>query len=90
MDSLSQRRCSSDKVTPDMQSLAELNDYFSELCWDSAYKQLTPAQVESGVPVPEILERQVWNCWQHLKKSPLDRISYRSGCGETKRKLLHL
>ena len=90
VDSLSQRRCSSDKVTPDMQSLAELNDYFSELCWDSAYKQLTPAQVESGVPVPEILERQVWNCWQHLKKSPLDRISYRSGCGETKRKLLHL
>ena len=54
MDSLSQRRCSSAKVTLDMQSLAELNDYFAELCWDSAYKQPTPAQVESGFQVPEI------------------------------------
>ena len=44
---LSQRRCSSAKVTLDMQSLVELNDYFAELCWDSAYKQPTPAQVES-------------------------------------------
>ena len=69
MDSLSQRRCSSAKVTLDMQSLAELNDYFAELCWDSAYKRPTPAQVESGVQVPEISERQVWNCLQHLKKT---------------------
>ena len=46
VDSLSQRRCSSAKVTLDMQSLAELNDYFADLCWDSAYKQPTPAQVE--------------------------------------------
>ena len=52
-----------------MQSLAELNDYFAELSWDSAYKQPTPAQVESGVQVPEISERQVWNCLQHLKKT---------------------
>ena len=44
---LSQRRCSSAKVTLDMQSLVELNDYFAELCWDSAYKQPKPAQVES-------------------------------------------
>ena len=28
-----------------------------------------PAQVESGVQVPEISERQVWNCMQHLKKT---------------------
>ena len=52
-----------------MQSLTELNDYFAELCWDSAYKQPTPAQVESAVRVPEISERQVWNCLQHLKKT---------------------
>ena len=69
MDSLSQRRCSSAKVTLDMQSLAELNDYFAELCWDRAYVQPTPAQVESGVQVPETSERQVWNCLQHLKKT---------------------
>ena len=49
VDSLSQRRCSSAKVTLDMQSLAELNDYFAEVCWDGAYKQPSPAQVESGV-----------------------------------------
>ena len=67
--SLSQRRCSSAKVTLDMQSLAELNDYFAELCWDSAYKQPTPTQVESGVQVPEISERQIWNCLQHPKKT---------------------
>ena len=60
---LSQRRCSSAKVTLDMQSLVELNDYFAELCWDSAYKQPTPAQV------PEISERQVWNCLQHLEET---------------------
>ena len=77
MDSLSQRRCSSAKVTLDMQSLAEMNDYFAELCWDSAYKQPTPALVESGVQVPEISERQ-------------DRTSCRFGCGETTRKFLHL
>ena len=52
-----------------MQYLAELNDYFAELCWDSAYKRPTPAQVESGVQVPEISERQVWNSLQHLKKT---------------------
>ena len=52
-----------------MQSLTELNDYFAELYWDSAYKQPTPAQVESAVRVPEISERQVWNCLQHLKKN---------------------
>ena len=39
MDSLSQCRCSPAKVTLDMQSLAELNDYFAELCLDSGYKQ---------------------------------------------------
>ena len=32
VDNLSQRRCSSPKVTLNMQSLAELNDYFAELC----------------------------------------------------------
>ena len=69
MDSLSQRRCSSAKVTLDMQSLAELNDYCAELCWDSAYKQPTPALVESRVQVPEFSERQVWNCLRHLKKT---------------------
>ena len=69
MDSLSQRRCSSATVTLDMQSLAEMNYYFAELCWDSAYKQPTPAQVESGVQVPEISERWVWICLQHLKKT---------------------
>ena len=69
VDSLSQRRCSSAKVTLDMQSLAELNDCFAELCWDSAYKHPTPAQVESGIQVPEILERQVWNCLRHVKKT---------------------
>ena len=52
-----------------MQSLTELNDYFAELCWDSAYKQPTPAQVESAVRVPEISERQVWNCLLHLNKT---------------------
>ena len=69
VDSLSQRRCSSAKVTLGMQSLIELNDYFAELCWDTAYKQPTPALVESRVQVPEISERQVWNCLQHLKKT---------------------
>jgi len=61
VDSLSQRRCHSAKVTLDKQSLVELNDYFADLCWDTAYKQPTPAQVENGVQVPEISERQVWN-----------------------------
>ena len=69
MDSLSQHQCSSAMVTLDMQSLAELNDYFAEFCRDSAYKQPTPAQLERGVQVPEISERQVWNCLQHLKKT---------------------
>ena len=32
-------------------------------------KQPTPAQVESGVQVPEISERRVRNCLQHLKKT---------------------
>ena len=40
-----------------------------KLCWDKAYKQPTPAQAESGIQVPEISERQVWNCLQHLKKT---------------------
>ena len=69
MDNLSQRRCSSAKVALDVQSLTELNDYFAELCCDSAYKQPTPAQVQSGVQVPEISEREVWYCLQHLKKT---------------------
>ena len=69
VDSLSQCRCSPAKVTLDMQSLAELNDYFAELCLDSGYKQPTPAQVESGVQIPEISERQVWNCLRQLKKT---------------------
>lgn len=59
MDSLSQRLISSAKVTLDNQSLAELNDYFSDLCWDTAYKEPTPAQVDNGVQVPEISERHV-------------------------------
>ena len=49
VDSLSQRRCSSARVALDVQSLTERNDCFAELCCDSAYKQPTPAQVESGV-----------------------------------------
>ena len=45
---------------------------------DSAYKQPTPAQVESGIQVPEISERQVWNCLRHLKKTATgpDLISF--------------
>ena len=43
VDSLS--RCSSAKVTLERQSLAEMNDYFAELCWDSEYKQHTPAKL---------------------------------------------
>ena len=69
VDSLSQRRCSLARVALDVQSLTELNDYFAELCCDSACKQPTPAQVESGVQVPEISERQVWYCLRHLKKT---------------------
>ena len=69
VDSLSQGRCSSPKVTLNMQSLAYLNDYFAEMCWHSAYKQPTPAQIKSRVQVPEISEKQVWNCLQHLKKT---------------------
>ena len=86
VDSLSQRRCSSAKVTLDMQSLAELNDYFAELCWDSAYKQPTPAQVES-VRFQKDRYGTVCGTW---RKPPLDRTSYRFGCGETPRKFLHL
>ena len=56
-DSLSQHWCSSAKVTLDMQSLDELNDYFAELCCNNTYKQPRPAQIESGVQVPNILER---------------------------------
>lgn len=40
MDSLSQRRISSATVTLDNQSLAELNDNFAGLCWDTAYKEI--------------------------------------------------
>ena len=69
VDNLSQHWCSSAKVTLDMQSLAELNDYFAELCWNNTYKQPRTAQIENGVQVPDILERQVWNCLEHLKKT---------------------
>ena len=62
--SLSQRRCPSAKVMLDMQSLAELNDCFAELCWDSAYKQPTPVQVESVR-----FQKDVWNCLRHLTKA---------------------
>ena len=51
-DSLSQRRCSLAKVTLDEQPTAELKDYFADLCWDTAYKQPTPAQVENGARSP--------------------------------------
>ena len=69
VDILSQRRCSLARVALDVQSSTELNDYFAELCCDSACKQPTPVQVESGVQVPEISERQVWYCLRHLRKT---------------------
>ena len=69
VDNLSQRRCRSAKVTLDKQSLVELNDYFADLCWDTAYKQPTPAQVENGVQALKISERQVWNYLRLLKKT---------------------
>ena len=79
VDDLSQRRCHSAKITLDIQSLVEQNDYFSDLRWDTEYKQPKPAQVENGVQVPEIPERQVWNCLRLLKKQPLDQTTYLFG-----------
>ena len=40
---MSQRRCSSAKVSLNKESLYELNDYFADLCWDDECKQPTIA-----------------------------------------------
>ena len=76
MWNVSQRRFSSAKVTLDKQSLVALNDCFADLCQDTAYIQPTPLTVSGKVEVPEILERQVWNCLQHLKKNSCRSRSY--------------
>ena len=46
-----------------------LNDYFADLCQDTAYIQPTHLTVSGNVEFSEILERQVWNCLQLLKKT---------------------
>ncbi|EDO42397.1 predicted protein [Nematostella vectensis] len=69
IDNLSQRRRSSAKVSLDEQSLVELNDYFANLCWDTAYEQPTLVEVHSEDHAPVISERYVWQCLQHLKNT---------------------
>ena len=66
---MSQRRSSSAKVSLDEKSLCELNDYFADLCFDNEYKNPTLAEITDEALAPEISERHVWNCLQHLKKT---------------------
>ena len=69
VDNLSQRRSISANVTLDTKSLEELNDYFADLCTDDAYTKPVPAIVDKSLEAPQISERHVWNCLQHLKKT---------------------
>ncbi|PFW94975.1 hypothetical protein AWC38_SpisGene25734, partial [Stylophora pistillata] len=69
VDDLSQRRCHSVKITLDIQSLVELNDYFADLFWDTEYKQPTPARAENGVQVPEIGRKTGVELFAALKKT---------------------
>ena len=58
-------------VTLDTKSLEELNDYFADLCTDDAYMKPVPAIVDKSLEAPQISERHVWNCLQHLKKTAM-------------------
>ena len=68
-------------VTLDTKSLEELNDYFADLCTDDAYTKPVPAIVDKSLEAPQISERHVWNCLQHLKKTAMDQISFSFGFG---------
>ena len=70
-DNLSQRRSISANVTLDTKSLEELNDYFADLCTDDAYTKPVPATVDKSLEAPQISERHVWKCLQHLKKTAM-------------------
>ena len=71
VDNLSQQRSISANVTLDTKSLEELNDYFADLCTDDAYTKPVPAIVDKSLEAPQISERHVWNCLQHLKKTAM-------------------
>ena len=68
---MTQRRSISANVTLDTKSLEELNDYFADLCTDDAYTKPVPAIVDKSLEAPQISERHVWNCLQHLKKTAM-------------------
>ena len=71
VDNLTQRRSISAYVTLDTKSLEELNDYFADLCTDDTYTKPVPAIVDKSLEAPQISERHVWNCLQHLKKTAM-------------------
>ena len=71
VDNLSQQRSISANVTLDTKSLEKLNDYFADLCTDDAYMKPVPAIVDKSLEAPQISERHVWNCLQHLKKTAM-------------------
>ena len=71
VDNLSLRQHISANVTLDTKSLEELNDYFADLCTDDAYTKPVPAIVDKSLEAPQISERHVWNCLQHLKKTAM-------------------
>ena len=71
VDNLSQQRSISANMTLDAKSLEKLNDYFADLCTDDAYMKPVPAIVDKSLEAPQISERHVWNCLQHLKKTAM-------------------
>ena len=78
VDNLSQRRSISVNVTLDTKSLEELNDYFADLFTDDVYTKPVPPIVDKCLEAPQISERRVWNCLQHLKKTAIgpDLLSF--------------
>ena len=61
----------SDGIDIEPKSIEELNDYFADLCTDDAYTKPVPAIVDKSLEAPQISERHVWNCLQHLKKTAM-------------------
>ena len=89
VDGLSQRRCSSAKVTLDMQSLADviiLLNCVGTVRVNSLY--LPKLRVE--FKFLRFQKDRYGTACSTLRKLPLDQNSYRSGCGETTQNFLHL
>ena len=78
VNELSQLRRASCKVNLDNSCLMDLNDYFARLCSDDMYIEPTPVTISSGMEIPVISERQVWNLLSVLKRTATgpDQIPY--------------